>query len=224
MRTALQNACNYDYFCKCLRHFGPKWSSNWSWSLAACGVVVLTLTYVVLRNRRSTKRALWLDVCAQTCLWEYLAFIAIAIVFSRKTAAEARYEPRFLYSYFEFFQGNRRFFWLTIFNVALFVPLGFFYSACERFRKVGAWRAWLYPLAVSLTIETVQLVFRKGVFEWDDVFHNVIGFVLGYWVFRFGYQGVRRLFYARSRTDETRGGSDDKAACRSGAVDGVSNN
>jgi glycopeptide antibiotics resistance protein len=46
-------------------------------------------------------------------------------------------------------------------------------------------RRWLkvliFSFALSMSIEIMQLVLRRGLCEFDDVFHNTLGCLLGYW-------------------------------------------
>lgn len=68
-----------------------------------------------------------------------------------------------------------------IYNVLVFVPWGILipavFAAKRRFRFVV-----LSAASVSLLIEVLQLVFKLGLFEFDDVFHNTLGAVIGYGV------------------------------------------
>ena len=71
-------------------------------------------------------------------------------------------------------------------NIAMFIPFGFLFSALQRPRK-----SIVVVLAIlfSLTIETLQLFLMRGLFEWDDVFSNMIGAMIGIVLFIL----VRRL-------------------------------
>lgn len=63
-------------------------------------------------------------------------------------------------------------------NVAAFVPFGIFlpvFSAqCKR-----VWRTVLYSFELSFLVEVLQLVFRVGSFDVDDLFLNTLGGLLG---------------------------------------------
>ena len=68
-------------------------------------------------------------------------------------------------------------------NVLLFIPYGFFGSmAFEKLRHflpsiaLGA--------ATSLGIECMQLVTKRGFFQTDDIWTNILGTVIGFCVFR----------------------------------------
>jgi glycopeptide antibiotics resistance protein len=67
-------------------------------------------------------------------------------------------------------------------NIALFVPIGFLVPLV--YRKI-TWKKTL-ALAVStgLIIEGMQLIFRVGIFDIDDVILNGLGVMIGYWIFR----------------------------------------
>lgn len=72
---------------------------------------------------------------------------------------------------------------LALFNCLLFLPLGFL-AAAERSLRRGPGggpvrAAALCGFAVSLLMETLQLVLRRGTFELDDLLHNTLGAVLG---------------------------------------------
>ena len=38
---------------------------------------------------------------------------------------------------------------------------------------------WLKPAGLSLLVEVLQLITSRGLLEFDDVFHNMIGAVVG---------------------------------------------
>ena len=67
-------------------------------------------------------------------------------------------------------------------NVLAFIPYGFFVpmvsKANRQFLSVA-----LYSLEFSLGIELVQLSFRVGTFDVDDLFLNTLGGALGYVLF-----------------------------------------
>lgn len=71
--------------------------------------------------------------------------------------------------------------WQILLNILLFVPLGCLMALkCGRSAKVMV----LIGFGISLCIELCQLVFRLGLFEWDDILHNGAGSALGVAVVR----------------------------------------
>lgn len=68
-------------------------------------------------------------------------------------------------------------------NVLLFIPYGFFGSmAFEKFRHFGTGLA--LGIATSLGIECMQLITKRGYFQTDDIWTNVLGTVIGLGAFR----------------------------------------
>ena len=71
----------------------------------------------------------------------------------------------------------------SVLNVLLFVPFGYLLPQLLRQWKGRAAR-WQQIVAAgfcfSLLIETGQLLFRRGVFELDDLVKNTMGAALGY--------------------------------------------
>ena len=51
--------------------------------------------------------------------------------------------------------------------------------------KVKWCRALLFGVLVSAVIETSQLVFMRGLFEWDDMIHNGLGCMIGSMIINF---------------------------------------
>ena len=58
-------------------------------------------------------------------------------------------------------------------NVVMFVPVGVL-AGC-----VWKWRGLLVAAGFSIAIELLQLVTTRGLMEFDDVLHNMIGAVVG---------------------------------------------
>lgn len=80
--------------------------------------------------------------------------------------------------------GSRLFFKNVIGNLIMFVPFGFFTAYIIRETKLK-W-VLLITLIVSVTIEVTQTQIGR-VFDIDDVILNIIGGVIGYYLFSFIY-------------------------------------
>ena len=63
-------------------------------------------------------------------------------------------------------------------NVFLYIPFGYLlpYSSKRTFLQT-----FLIGLCLSLTTETLQYIFALGLCETDDVIHNTLGCIIGYW-------------------------------------------
>lgn len=87
---------------------------------------------------------------------------------------------------------NRRNNAYVIENILLFVPYGILGGWNFRHMRNLFWVS-LAGFLTSLTIETVQLVTKRGFFQLDDIVTNLIGTVLGWMVFTIASLVVRRL-------------------------------
>lgn len=103
-----------------------------------------------------------------------LTTIAYITVFSRSKSFLMTYNLIPLWSYVKAFQGQRSIAKEIFLNILMFFPLGYF------LRGAGKVKHSAVPiLLISASIEVVQLVFRTGLFEFDDLISNTIGGVLG---------------------------------------------
>lgn len=66
-------------------------------------------------------------------------------------------------------------------NVLMFVPLGLLIGCA--FKGIGWKRMLLVSLSISVSIEILQYILRKGFAETDDVIHNVVGCAVGYGIY-----------------------------------------
>ncbi len=78
-------------------------------------------------------------------------------------------------------QWSLKEFQLIIFNMLMFTPLGFLLPLLskkeEKFSIVC-----LTSFLVTLGIETIQLITGTGIFEFDDLIHNFLGSIFGYFI------------------------------------------
>lgn len=117
-------------------------------------------------------------------LAEWMFLVLCAIVFFRETSIERGYNLMPFWSYWDYGEHSyfMEMFGENILNVLLFVPIGFL-AGCGLqgmiFKKVV-----LLGGGLSVFIELLQLVFKKGFCETDDVIHNVLGCIIGYGLWR----------------------------------------
>ena len=82
-------------------------------------------------------------------------------------------------SYIKVFGGNWRALVENVENMILFVPLGLGLGLVKKWR---AREVVIVGLCASLSIELLQAVFALGTFECDDLLHNTIGTLIGYYL------------------------------------------
>lgn len=82
--------------------------------------------------------------------------------------------------------GTEAFLLNTAGNVVCFMPFGFFLPIISS--RFGKWYLMLIlSFLLTLIIETIQLVFKVGSFDVDDMFLNTLGGIAGYlcqWITR----------------------------------------
>ncbi len=120
----------------------------------------------------------------------FLALYLLCVFWITLLNRETRFrspELELFWSYRCWFAGDWRLGWEIIANVAMFIPFGFLMKGIVSKRKDGSTGAAFQTDAVilvsaalfSLLIETLQFVLMRGLFEWDDVFNNTLGALIG---------------------------------------------
>ena len=109
----------------------------------------------------------------------YLYLVYLITVFSRSPGSESDYMLTPFWSYaFILRYENRAVLEENILNVFLLMPAAVLACEAAHNRKAVKWIT-LGALGVSASIEVMQLVFKRGLFEWDDMIHNTLGAYIG---------------------------------------------
>ena len=128
----------------------------WLW------LIVVALAVWLIDGRRITPRPL---------LAAYILFILMETIIGRKTGVgRVELVPFWSYSHPELRME-------IVLNYLLFMPLGFLLYLC--FGEKYGLRVVIAGLLLSVSIEIVQLVFRIGLFEFDDMIGNTVGCLIG---------------------------------------------
>jgi glycopeptide antibiotics resistance protein len=123
-----------------------------------------------------------------------VVFVVLALnetVFGRtaKEAYQLNLQP--FWSYEAIMNGRKDLIKEHYLNVAVFIPLGMLIWFALGQRKW--WRALVFGCAVSMLIEVLQLVLKRGLCEFDDVMHNTLGCMIGYGVMKGGRSMINGL-------------------------------
>lgn len=112
---------------------------------------------------------------AALLLVEYIFLLFCSTVIFRATGETRQYDfhPFWSYSRPELMVEN-------IMNVVVFILVGLLLSIA--FKKMTWWKALLIGCSISVTIEALQFWFIKGFSEVDDVMHNTVGCLLGWFM------------------------------------------
>ncbi|MCX4315960.1 MAG: VanZ family protein [Lachnospiraceae bacterium] len=77
-------------------------------------------------------------------------------------------------------------------NVLAFMPFGFLLPVISR-KDRRFWSIFLLSVALTLTLETTQLILQVGCFDVDDMILNTAGGVLGYWIYKLSYKLFQKI-------------------------------
>lgn len=137
--------------------------------------VVMVLTYIVERKAQTFKIVLFF-----TLIFEYLLLLLCSTVILRSVNEEINYRLTPFWSYAAVLHGREDLIIENFLNVMVFIPLGLMLSTFDTFKR---WKIVFWcGFCLSVTIELSQLIFKKGLCELDDMFHNTLGAMIGYWL------------------------------------------
>ena len=111
----------------------------------------------------------------------YIFLIFASTVITRTVKADYDFEWRPFWSYVAIKEGKEYLLSLNSANVLMLMPVGFLVSCI---RDMDCKKAVLVGVLVSSVIEISQLVLKRGLFEFDDIFHNTVGCVVGYLIYK----------------------------------------
>lgn len=114
-----------------------------------------------------------------TSLLLYLVFAFIITTLARVPGSSRRLNLKLFHTYREALAGGRPELRVTLYNLILLLPLGFLTPMILEYRC--GWKDILFlSFLVSMSIEATQYLFRLGLMEADDLFHNCLGALTGY--------------------------------------------
>ena len=156
------------------------WNSLWAdiptWHYVV-GLAVLVVGSVSLVMKFGVKRGFRHSL--GVLLVEYIILIYCITVVSRNELEGSGYNFMPFWSYVSYFGGQCDSLLLeNIMNVVVFVPVGVLAGA--TFRGMSWMRVLVIGVGLSVGIEVMQFVFKKGFSEVDDVMHNTLGCAIGY--------------------------------------------
>lgn len=125
------------------------------------------------------KRKLYISqAISGIALFIYLAFVFASTVFTRNPGnVHCEFVP--FWSWYEVIAHHDfNLFVEIILNCVMLLPMGLLLPFVLN-RKVKKAEAYIYGFILALAIELLQLILRRGWFEWDDMIHNGFGCMLG---------------------------------------------
>ena len=119
-------------------------------------------------------------------LIEYIVLIYCSTLIFRgvNDIRKYNYHPFWSYSDTSLFVEN-------VMNIVVFVPIGLLLAM--GISRLKWWHVLLIGAGISVSIEALQFVFRKGFSEVDDLIHNILGCLLGYGAYRMVAWFIRNI-------------------------------
>lgn len=154
--------------------YNKKWSK---YEILAFSVILL-LIVIIMAYCLWKKKLNIIQAGAVVAMVIFLAIVFGSTVFTR-TSTVRQYELMPLWSWRAIIRYHD---WgllkEDLLNCILLLPAGALLPVITN-RKVKWYQALVFGVLISAVIETSQLVFMRGLFEWDDMIHNGLGCMIG---------------------------------------------
>lgn len=155
--------------------------------LGACG-----FSYALYRKKGGKRKLPLKKGITVLLLIMWFGIVMVLTTFSRGQNFEGWVNLRLFSGYLSaWHQWSLSEFQLIIFNMLMFLPLGFLIPLLGK-RTRGFMPVLLASLAVTIGIELIQMISRRGIFELDDILHNTIGSIAGYLIMNAILDSVER--------------------------------
>lgn len=151
---------------------------------------LIIMTAMRKSYRSKGRRLPW--ICG-SLLGIYITILVIITLFSREAGSREGIDLQLLSTWGINARNNA----YVVENVLLFIPFGIL--VCLVFRDMrNPVLGMCLGFVCSLSIECIQLVSKRGYFQIDDIVTNVLGMMIGYfvfWIFRKIVGAVRHAFF-----------------------------
>jgi len=152
------------------------------------GVSLFVCVIVLLLFRAKVCYSIFVRQASFCLLMGYVFLVLCTTIFFREETFEKRYYIHPLWSYSVLYNKLLA---QIIMNVMLFIPIGFFSGVALK--KKHIWNVVEIGFFLSFFIELTQLITTRGVFNVDDIIHNVLGCVIGFACFVLSYKIIKRI-------------------------------
>lgn len=151
---------------------------RWSFVELICFLILLCIAARISFILLKKNKILLSQSISALMLLSLIMIILEATVFTRPSTGMHKYELRLFWSWAKVFKGNYIIAIEIVINILLLVPIGVLIPIVFH-KKLEWWKGLIIGLIISCVIEVGQLVFCRGLFEWDDMIHNSVGCMLG---------------------------------------------
>ncbi len=164
----------------------------WSEREMICFGIIMLVCAICLIGVVCFRKIKMRQALAVLLLVVYLGIVFGSTVFTRMPTVR-QYELLPFWSWREVLQSNDKMLLQeNLLNCLLLVPMGMLLPIIMNHR-VRLAHALLAGVMVSVAIELCQLIFMRGLFEWDDMIHNGLGCMLGCCIVNFVIKWISKF-------------------------------
>ena len=127
----------------------------------------------------------------------FLLYVILVLWFTVLSRPVGFHTPQLelFWSYKKWLAGDWAFGREILGNIGMFIPFGFLLTATIVSQKRTGLKVLFAGIIFSSTIEMLQLILWRGLFEFDDILNNAVGAVLGYCLYLFLQQWVSKKYF-----------------------------
>ena len=166
--------------------YNPMWSKCEIISFSVLMIIIMMITtYGIWKRKWNTVQGIAIII-----LVLFLGIVFGSTVFTRATTIR-QYELKPFWSWCAIIcYHDWKLLKENMLNCILLAPMGFMLPVIFQ-HKVKMKQAFLSGFFVSVIIELLQLIFKRGLFEWDDIIHNTLGGMFGCWVMNYIFMKLK---------------------------------
>lgn len=151
------------------------------------GVLIIICGTMIVLSMISANGKVFFRNAAWCLLFGYLFLTISATIIFREVSETYRYS---FYPFLNYTKLYNEMLAQIILNVVMFIPIGFLIGGAVK--NMNTLKILGIGCFLSLTIEIIQLLSKRGVFNIDDIIHNTIGGIIGYGIYRLTSMMIRK--------------------------------
>lgn len=155
--------------------------------LVIIGVSLFVCAVVLVLFRIKISYPIFVRQASFLLFMGYVFLVLCTTIFFREETYEKRYMISPFWSYTSLYERRVA---EILLNIIMFIPIGFFVGGALK--KKHIWNAIEIAFILSLFIEITQLITTRGVFNVDDITHNVLGCIIGFTCFVLCYKVIKK--------------------------------
>ena len=167
-----------DIFQTIISHY-PKWSKIELITV----IIVMIISFIILERYYKKNKITKTQMCFSILFIIYLLHVYGSTVFSRLPSTR-KYQLEVFWSWKEILNSMNTTYpkyellLENTLNVIMLLPLGIFLPLVYG-KKIDWKVGLLIGFCISFSIELMQLILCRGMFDVDDIIHNSLGFLIG---------------------------------------------